>query len=55
VRAPAQGGRKTVLWFARDWGCLLVRLLQVEKDGKEYQVVLKEGTVNGRAVEGIEE
>jgi hypothetical protein len=52
VRDPAQKSRKTVLWFAKDWDHLLVRLHQVEKDGKEYDILLKEGTVNGRAVAG---
>jgi Protein of unknown function (DUF3108) len=52
VRDPTQSSRKTVLWFAKDWGHLLVRLHQVETDGKEYQIMLKEGTVNGKPVEG---
>lgn len=52
VRDPTQSARKTVLWFAQDWGYLLVRLHQVEKDGKEYQIMLKEGSVDGKAVEG---
>ncbi len=52
VRDPTQSSRKTVLWFAKDWGHLLVRLHQVETDGKEYQIMLKEGTVDGKQVEG---
>lgn len=52
VRDPTQSSRKTVLWFAKEWGHLLVRLHQVEKDGKEYQIMLKQGTVDGRAVRG---
>ncbi|TRX75586.1 DUF3108 domain-containing protein [Pseudomonas mangiferae] len=52
VRDPTQSSRKTVLWFAKDWDFLLVRLHQVEKDGKEYQIMLKEGTVGGRKVVG---
>ncbi|HSC83580.1 MAG TPA: DUF3108 domain-containing protein [Pseudomonas sp.] len=55
VRDPTQSSRKTVLWFAKDWDYLLVRLHQVEKDGKEYQIMLKDGKVNGRTVEGIKE
>jgi hypothetical protein len=55
VRDPTQSSRKTVLWFAKDWNYLLVRLHQVEKDGKEYQIMLKDGTVDGRTVEGIAE
>ena len=55
VRDPTQSSRKTVLWFAKDWNYLLVRLHQVEKDGKEYQIMLKEGTVNGKPVQGLPE
>lgn len=52
VRDPTKSKRQTVLWFAKDWGHLLVRLHQVEKDGKEYQIMLKQGTVDGRTVKG---
>ncbi|WP_287030911.1 MULTISPECIES: DUF3108 domain-containing protein [Pseudomonas] len=52
VRDPTQSNRKTVLWFAKDWDYLLVSLQQVEKDGKEYQIMLAEGDVDGRKVEG---
>jgi hypothetical protein len=52
VRDPTQNKRITVLWFAKDWNYLLVRLQQVENDGKEYNIMLQDGTVNGRAVKG---
>ncbi|MCM2321511.1 hypothetical protein D3C84_71140 [compost metagenome] len=52
VRDPTKSNRQTVLWFAKDWGHLLVRLHQVEKDGKEYRIMLKQGAVDGRAVQG---
>ena len=52
MRDPTQSTRKTVLWFAKDWGHLLVRLHQVETDCKEYQIMLKDGTVAGKPVEG---
>ncbi|MNP19919.1 hypothetical protein D3C76_1124720 [compost metagenome] len=55
VRDPTKSNRKTVLWFAKDWDFLLVRLHQVEKDGKEYQIMLKEGEVNGKQVQGLPE
>lgn len=55
VRDPTKSARKTVLWFAKDWDYLLVRLHQVEKDGKEYQIMLKEGQVNGRQVVGAKD
>ena len=52
VRDPTQTKRTTVLWFAKDWGYLLVRLQQVETDGKEYNIMLQDGTVDGKAVKG---
>ena len=52
VRDPTQSKRETILWFAKDWDYLLVRLHQVEKDGKEYQIMLEEGSVGGKSVKG---
>lgn len=52
VRDPTKSARKTILWLAKDWNFLLVRLHQVEKDGKEYQIMLKQGEVGGRQVKG---
>lgn len=55
VRDPTQSKRKTVLWFAKDWDYLLVRLHQAETDGKEYQIMLKDGSIDGKPVTGIAE
>lgn len=52
VRDPTQTKRKTVLWFATDWDFLLVQLNQVETDGKEYTILLEEGSVDGKPVSG---
>jgi len=52
VRDPTQSKRETILWFAKDWDYLLVRLHQVETDGKEYQIMLEEGRVGGKTVKG---
>jgi hypothetical protein len=52
VRDPGQNKRKTTLWFAKDWGYLLVQLNQIEKDGKEYTIMLEHGQVNGKTVKG---
>jgi hypothetical protein len=52
VRDPTQSKRITILWFAKDWDFLLVRLQQVEKDGKEYQIILENGSVNNKTVKG---
>lgn len=52
VRDPSQSQRQTVLWFAKQWDFLLVRLLQVEKDGKTYDIMLENGIVDGKSVSG---
>lgn len=52
VRDPTQSKRVTILWFAKDWDFLLVRLQQVERDGKEYQIILENATVNNKTVKG---
>lgn len=52
VRDPGQSRRQTTLWFAPEWNYLLVRLHQRENDGKEYQIMLKGGEVNGEVVKG---
>ncbi|MFO2464773.1 DUF3108 domain-containing protein [Pseudomonas sp. 15FMM2] len=52
VRDPTQTKRTTVMWFAKNWDYLLVRLQQVETDGKEYNIMLLDGTVNGKVVKG---
>ncbi|KQB54966.1 dehydrogenase [Pseudomonas endophytica] len=52
VRDPTQNKRITEMWFAKNWEGLLVKLRQVEKDGKEYNIMLQDGTVNGQAVKG---
>ncbi|MBF7142504.1 MULTISPECIES: DUF3108 domain-containing protein [Pseudomonas] len=52
VRDPTQSKRVTVLWFAKAWDYLLVQLQQIETDGKEYTIMLQDGTVNGKPVQG---
>ncbi len=52
VRDPTQNKRTTIMWFAKDWDYLLVALQQVETDGKEYNIMLQDGTVDGKAVKG---
>ena len=52
VRDPTKNKRTTVMWFAPKWDSLLVRLQQVETDGKEYNIMLLDGTVDGKTVKG---
>lgn len=49
----ADAKRQTTLWFAKEWDYLLVRLTQVETDGQEYQIMLKEATLDGKPVTGM--
>lgn len=52
VRENNTSNRRTELWFAPEWDHLLVRLMQRENDGKEYQIMLQKGRVGGRVVTG---
>lgn len=52
VRDPTKNKRTPVMWFAPKWDSLLVRLQQVETDGKEYNIMLLDGTVGGKTVKG---
>ena len=47
-RVREDNDRETVLWFAPQLNHLLVKLWQREKDGAEYQIVLKEGHFGGQ-------
>lgn len=49
VRAPEKK-RETYLWFAPEWDYMLVRLVQVSKDGTRYEVHLTDATVDGETV-----
>ncbi|MFN3581235.1 MAG: DUF3108 domain-containing protein [Pseudomonas sp.] len=44
--------RQTTLWFAKDFNYILVRLTQVESDGQQYRIVLKDATLDGEPVVG---
>ena len=39
--------RKTLLWFAKDHAFLLLKMTQVEKDGDEYEINIKDAEING--------
>jgi len=44
--------RDTMVWLARDWDYLVVRIEQTEK-GKTYRIELKEGELDGVPVRGL--
>jgi len=45
--------RQTVIWFAKNWNYLVVRLQQ-EEDDKSYEIDLTSATLNGKPVKGGE-
>lgn len=49
VRAPGKQ-RRTELWFAPKWDYLLVKLLQVEPDGTEYEIFLDHARIPGKRI-----
>lgn len=48
----ADSKRQTILWLAKDWDYLLVKIEQQEK-GKNYEVVMTEGELDGNPIKGI--
>lgn len=49
VRAP-ESKRKTYMWFAPEWDYLLIRLVQVEKDGTRYEIHLESAKLDGQDI-----
>ena len=47
----ADSKRQTMLWLAKDWDYLLVKIGQQEK-GKNYEVVMTEGELDGQSIIG---
>ena len=45
--------RQTVIWFAKNWDYMVVRLQQ-EDDGKSYEIDMVSATLNGEEVKGGE-
>ncbi|NIB41977.1 DUF3108 domain-containing protein [Pseudomaricurvus alkylphenolicus] len=54
VRKVREGSKRvTLLWLARDWDHLVVRIQQTEKDGKHYEINLASASLNGIPVTGL--
>ncbi len=45
--------RQTIIWFAKNWNYMVVRLQQ-EEDDKSYEIDLVSATLNGKKVKGGE-
>ncbi|MBV1932997.1 MAG: DUF3108 domain-containing protein [Porticoccaceae bacterium] len=44
------GKRKTIFWMAPDWEFLVVKIRQNEKDGEQYEMLIKTATIRGQAM-----
>jgi hypothetical protein len=42
--------RETLLWFAKDHPFLLLKMIQVEGAGDEYEIIIKSAEINGVAI-----
>ncbi|QFT54061.1 DUF3108 domain-containing protein [Microbulbifer sp. THAF38] len=46
----ADSERETTVWIAPQWNYALVKLVQLEENGKKYQITLKNLSINGKTV-----
>ena len=53
IRLRKGGERSTTFWLAPNYEFMLVRLLQIEKKGRGFELLLKEAVFNGEQVQGI--
>jgi len=53
VRIREGGERSTTFWLAPNYEFMLVRLLQIEKKGKGFELLLTEAEFNGEQVQGF--
>jgi hypothetical protein len=52
IRIRKNSDRTTTFWLAPDYEFMLIRLKQVEKNGKGFELLLKEAQFNGEQVKG---
>ncbi len=52
IRIRKNGGRTTTFWLAPDYEFMLIRLRQIEKNGKGFELLLKEAEFDGKQVKG---
>lgn len=53
VRIRKDGKRTTTFWLAPNYEFLLIRLLQTEKKGEGFELLLKEAEFDGEQVKGL--
>ncbi len=53
VRIRKEGERSTIFWLAPNYEFMLVRLLQTEKKGRGFELLLKEAEFDGEQVQGL--
>jgi len=42
--------RKTHMWFSKKFPMLLLRMIQVEKNGEEYEININHAAINGKSI-----
>ncbi len=52
IRVRDRGDRTTTFWMAPDYEFLLVRLMQLEKNGRGFELILKEAEFDGQKITG---
>ncbi|MYM65000.1 DUF3108 domain-containing protein [Pseudomaricurvus sp. HS19] len=52
-RLRKDNDRVTLIWLARDWDYLIVRIQQTEDDGKYYEINLTSAKLDGVSVNGL--
>jgi Protein of unknown function (DUF3108) len=53
IRIRKDGDRTTTFWLAPDYEFMLVRLLQTERKGKGFELLLTEAEFDGEQVQGL--
>ena len=49
-RVRKDNKRQTAIWVAPAWGFLIVKIVQQEKGGKHYEILVETATIDGEAV-----
>ena len=42
--------RKTTMWFSKQYPLVLLKMLQVEKDGKKYEINITQASIDGKNI-----
>lgn len=54
-RDHSRDNKKTVIWLAKDWGYVVVKMLHDDDDVGEQSIFVKSAKLSGQTVKGLEE